>query len=97
MDFKQGHFFKAGFLSAIILMQCTVNAQGIKRMALIHGHAVHLNAKDSLASLNIDNEIFVFTVDVTCMQTFPDHYANGLPLGGALSIILTTTSRIFAN
>jgi hypothetical protein len=81
MDFKQGHFFRVGFLSAIILMQCAVNAQGINRKALVQRHAVHVDAMDSLASLTVGNGSFAFTVDATGMQTFPDHYANGVPLG----------------
>lgn len=81
MNFNQGHIFKAGLLSAILLMQCGVNAQRINRRALVQRHAVHVDTMDSLASLTVGNGSFAYTVDATGMQTFPDHYANGVPLG----------------
>ena len=81
MTFNQGHTIKAGLLSAILLMQCGTNAQRINRKALVQRHAVHVDAMDSLASLTVGNGSFAYTVDATGMQTFPDHYANGVPLG----------------
>lgn len=55
--------------------------QRIDRQALVQRHIVHLRAADSLASLSVGNGQFSFTCDVTGMQSFPDHYVNGVPLG----------------
>jgi hypothetical protein len=34
-----------------------------------------------LGALSVGNGEFAFTVDVTGLQTFPEHYENGIPLG----------------
>ncbi len=36
---------------------------------------------DTLASLSVGNGDFAFTTDVTGLQTFPEYYRNGVPLG----------------
>jgi hypothetical protein len=36
---------------------------------------------DTLGSLTIGNGGFAYTVDFTGLQTFPDLYKNGIPLG----------------
>ena len=81
MYIKQGHIFKAGILSAFLLLHSVAEAQRINRKALVQRHAIHVEAMDSLASLSVGNGNFAYTVDATGMQTFPDHYANGVPLG----------------
>jgi len=81
MYIKQGHIFKAGILSAFLLLQFVADAQRINRKALVQRHAIHVEAMDSLASLTVGNGNFAYTVDATGMQTFPNHYANGVPLG----------------
>jgi len=78
---KQGHMLRAGILSACLLLQTVADAQRINRKDLVQRHAVHVDAMDSLASLTVGNGNFAYTVDATGMQTFPDHYANGVPLG----------------
>ena len=40
-----------------------------------------MTAVDSLASLSVGNGEFAFTTDITGLQTFPDVYKNGVPLG----------------
>ena len=56
-------------------------SQPIDRKAVVQRHNVHINKIDSLSSLTVGNGNFAFTVDATGMQTFPDAYANGVPLG----------------
>ena len=71
---KQGYIFKAGILSAFLLLHSVAEAQRINRKALVQRHAIHVEAMDSLASLSVGNGNFTYTVDATGMQTFPDHY-----------------------
>ena len=40
-----------------------------------------MTSVDTLASLSVGNGGFAFTTDVTGLQTFPEHYRNGVPLG----------------
>lgn len=70
-----------GLLLCITLAQCSLTAQKIDRKALVHRHSVHVQAIDSLASLTVGNGRFAFTVDATGLQSFPEAYSNGVPLG----------------
>jgi protein-glucosylgalactosylhydroxylysine glucosidase len=53
----------------------------IDRRALVERHTVINTKFDSLSSLSVGNGGFAFTVDVTGLQSFPDAYAKGVPLG----------------
>jgi len=53
----------------------------IDRLAVLTRHNIHNNMIDSLASLSVGNGEFAFTVDVTGLQSFPEFYAKGIPLG----------------
>jgi hypothetical protein len=55
--------------------------QKINRQQLVGRHKVVVKRTDSLASLSVGNGAFAFTVDVTGLQTFPDYYKTGVPLG----------------
>ena len=75
---------KKGFLIfiACLLLHTTNHAQTrIDRTALVERHTVINNKFDSLSSLTVGNGSFAFTVDVTGLQSFPDAYAKGVPLG----------------
>src|SRR6187200_1012369 len=56
-------------------------SQPINRQAVVQRHNVHVNKIDSFSSLSVGNGNFAFTVDATGMQSFPNRYANGVPLG----------------
>ena len=56
-------------------------AQKIDRKAVVQRHNVVVTKIDSLSSLTVGNGNFAFTVDATGLQSFPDAYANGVPLG----------------
>jgi protein-glucosylgalactosylhydroxylysine glucosidase len=56
-------------------------SQKIDRKALVTRHNVIVTKADSLSSLTVGNGRFAFTVDVTGLQTFPEQYAKGVPLG----------------
>ncbi|MBO5427313.1 MAG: hypothetical protein J5996_02665 [Prevotella sp.] len=53
----------------------------IDRYALVGRNSPHITAMDSLGSLSVGNGEFAFTADITGLQTFPDLYRNGVPLG----------------
>ncbi len=67
---------------ALLLSQGSlVTAQPIDRKAVVQRHTIVNKAFDSLSSLSVGNGQFAFTVDVTGLQSFPDAYAKGVPLG----------------
>jgi len=69
-------------ISFVALLHCNYSySQPINRQAVVQRHNVHINKIDSLSSLSVGNGDFAFTVDATGMQSFPDAYANGVPLG----------------
>ena len=65
----------------LLLTTSTLHAQPINRKALVQRHNIHVNKIDSLSSLSVGNGRFAFTVDATGLQSFPDAYAKGVPLG----------------
>ncbi|KQM77024.1 hypothetical protein ASE74_17310 [Pedobacter sp. Leaf216] len=73
------HFNLSILLVAFFSIQ-TAFAQ-INREALVTRHTVLIKKIDSLSSLSVGNGRFAFTVDATGLQTFPERYAKGVPLG----------------
>lgn len=70
------------FLSCTLLVSTAIAQHGpIDRQSLVNRHNVTNNAFDTLASLSVGNGEFAFTVDATGLQTFPEMYRNGIPLG----------------
>lgn len=65
----------------ILLFNPLVAQDRIDRKALVQRHTVEVQQVDSLSSLSVGNGNFTFTVDATGMQSFPDAYAAGVPLG----------------
>ncbi|MBS1663030.1 MAG: hypothetical protein JST68_18445, partial [Bacteroidetes bacterium] len=53
----------------------------IDRKALVGRHNVVNTRVDTMGSLTVGNGAFAFTVDVTGLQSFPEVYARGVPLG----------------
>ncbi len=53
----------------------------IDRQVLVRRHNVTLNKPDPLTPLSVGNGRFAFTADVTGLQTFPQYYEKGMPLG----------------
>ncbi|WP_343303857.1 hypothetical protein AAHN97_20025 [Chitinophaga niabensis] len=53
----------------------------INRKEVVQRHTVHISKADPLSSLSVGNGNFAFTVDVTGLQSFPEYYAAGVPLG----------------
>lgn len=71
------------FSSAALLCACGsgYNPPKIDRQALVERNSPEVTAFDKLASLSLGNGDFAFTVDATGLQTFPEFYATGVPLG----------------
>jgi hypothetical protein len=69
------------FILALAAGMPAHSANPIDRQALAERHSPHLKAVDIMAPLSVGNGRFCFTVDVTGLQTFPEHYrAGGTPL-----------------
>ncbi|MBR5849471.1 MAG: hypothetical protein IKZ12_00210 [Alistipes sp.] len=65
--------------AALCMISCSTNK--INRVALLERNNPHITAIDTLASLTVGNGGFAVTVDVTGLQTFPELYSKGVPLG----------------
>ncbi|MDO4160772.1 MAG: hypothetical protein Q4D41_09985 [Prevotellaceae bacterium] len=68
-------------LSALVTVVAYGKSSKIDRKALIERNNPHVSEFDSLSSLSVGNGEFAFTVDITGLQTFPDSYKKGVPLG----------------
>ena len=70
-------------LSLVILAAALVSCaqKPIDRVALVARNNPHITAIDTLASLSVGNGRFAYTVDVTGLQSFPELYSKGVPLG----------------
>ncbi len=53
----------------------------IDRESLVNRHNVKVEKTDTLASLTVGNGNFAFTTDATGLQSFPNDYERGIPLG----------------
>ncbi len=71
------------FSSFLLCVLCVsvVQSQVINREAVVKRHNVKVNKVDSLSSLTVGNGNFAMTVDATGMQSFPETYIKGVPLG----------------
>jgi len=63
---------------AIVMAGCD---SAIDREALVRRNNPHITSVDTLASLSVGNGGFAFTVDATGLQTWPELYSGGVPLG----------------
>ena len=69
-------------LLVAVLAACGSEKQApIDREALVARNNPQVSAFDSLSSLSVGNGEFAFTVDATGLQTFPELYSKGVPLG----------------
>ncbi len=64
-----------------ILLALSACSGRIDRGALLVRNNPHVTEMDPLASLSVGNGRFAFTADVTGLQTFPERYSKGVPLG----------------
>ncbi len=75
---------------AAVAVGCLLFVQGclgassegrIDRHALVTRHNVTITKADPLTPLTVGNGQFAFTADVTGLQSFPEFYEKGIPLG----------------
>lgn len=79
-DGRTGNYLVVVCLS--VLIPAIIRTQPpIDRKGVIDRHRIIIQQFDSLASLSIGNGNFAFTVDPTGLQSFPEKYINGVPLG----------------
>ncbi len=71
------------FLFSILIISCTSDTRNskINRFELVNRHNINHSEINPLNSLSVGNGEFTFTVDITGLQTFPDYYEKGVPLG----------------
>lgn len=70
------------FVSLTALVSCKAGAPApIDRLALVSRNSPQVTNFDSLSSFSVGNGEFAFTVDATGLQTFPEIYKAGVPLG----------------
>lgn len=73
---------KRRLLSILFWAVCLAStAEPIDRKALLQRNNPVVTRIDALESLSVGNGDFAFTVDATGLQTFPENYAQGVPLG----------------
>ncbi|MCD8186831.1 MAG: hypothetical protein LUD68_10465, partial [Rikenellaceae bacterium] len=70
-------------LAAGAVVSCSSEEENtsIDRQALVTRNNIRVEKLDPLASVSVGNGRFAFTVDGTGLQTFPDFYHPGVPLG----------------
>lgn len=59
----------------------TEKVEKIDRHALVERNSPNIKEFEELSSLSVGNGNFAYTVDATGLQTFPEFYAAGVPLG----------------
>ncbi|GAB6011657.1 hypothetical protein [Viscerimonas tarda] len=75
---------KCSFIIALLGVLFSCNAgkvEKIDRFALVERNSPKVNEIEELSSLSVGNGNFAFTVDATGLQTFPELYSAGVPLG----------------
>jgi len=72
---------KKTFLYLLLFLFSILTEAKIDRHALVMRNNPHITSVDTLGSLSVGNGEFAFTCDVTGLQTFPEMYSNGVPLG----------------
>ena len=68
-------------LPLFVSLPAVTAAETIDRRALVERNNPVVQSVDTLASLSVGNGGFAVTTDVTGMQTFPEYYRGGVPLG----------------
>lgn len=66
-----------------LLLSVGVTAQNAKidREKLVRRHTIRHSDTTAFSPLSVGNGKFAFTADITGLQTFPEHYEPGIPLG----------------
>jgi hypothetical protein len=68
-------------LCGFLIINPPAFTQKINRHALVTRHNITITEISPLNSLTVGNGEFAFTTDITGLQTFPEYYEKGIPLG----------------
>lgn len=69
-------------MAAVLLFSCgEKQPEKIDRLALVERNSPRVTEFEELSSLSMGNGNFAVTVDATGLQTFPELYSAGVPLG----------------
>ena len=75
-------FYLAACAGISFLTACgSADKTPIDRHALLERNNPHVTAFDSLCTLTVGNGDFAYSVDASGLQTFPERYSPGVPLG----------------
>lgn len=69
------------FVATAVVSGCSSSNEKIDRFALVNRNNPHIVAVDTMASFTVGNGGFAFTADITGLQSFPEFYSKGVPLG----------------
>lgn len=81
MSLKPMKNFSFSLFAIVLFITGTSCSGSIDRKALLQRNNPVVTKFDPLSSLSVGNGGFAFTVDASGLQTFPDFYKNGVPLG----------------
>ena len=77
----KNHFRSSGLIFALLFCFPFITYAAIQRDVLVNRNNPVVHSFDSLSSLSVGNGNFAFTVDPSGLQTFPELYKSGVPLG----------------
>ena len=66
-------------LSVVLLNRCR-NITNTETLTLVAENNIVNSVIDSMSSMSLGNGHFIFSTDITGLQTFPDFYSDGIPL-----------------
>ena len=66
-------------LSIVLLNRCGNNTKN-ETLTLVRKNNIVNSVIDSMSSMSVGNGHFIFSADITGLQTFPDFYSGGIPL-----------------
>lgn len=73
--------FTSSKLCLLLLLTVVCNSMASTRKNVVMRHNPHITSVDILGSLTVGNGNFAVTVDATGLQSFPEYYSKGIPLG----------------
>ena len=68
-------------IATCFVVSCSTTQEPIDRHSLLERNSPIVHQFDSLSTLTVGNGRFAFSVDASGLQTFPEQYSKGVPLG----------------
>lgn len=78
---KPSSLISLALVMGMVSCGSTEQQEPIDRHALLERNSPVVTAFDSLSTLTVGNGRFAYSVDATGLQTFPEEYSQGVPLG----------------